>query len=245
MLLAPSVVLRAAWATPVMFWAISLLPLAASATLRLISLVVAVCSSTALAIVFWMSLIWLMILPIWPMASTAPLVSVWIASILWLMSSVALAVCLASSLTSLATTAKPLPASPARAASMVAFSASRLVCWAMRRDDLDDVADLGAALAELGDGGVGRLGDLDGRGGHPGGLVGVPGDLLDAGSHFLGAGGDGGDVLAHLFGRGRGDIGLRRGFLGIRRHLLADGSQLLRRTGQDRRALGDLPQESP
>jgi hypothetical protein len=63
-LLAPSVVLRAAWATPVMFWAISLLPCAASATLRLISPVVAVCSSTALAIVFWMSLIWLMILPI-------------------------------------------------------------------------------------------------------------------------------------------------------------------------------------
>ena len=47
------------------------------------------------------------------------------------MSWVALAVSLASSLTSLATTAKPLPASPARAASMVAFSASRLVCSAM------------------------------------------------------------------------------------------------------------------
>ena len=47
------------------------------------------------------------------------------------MSSVALAVSWASSLTSLATTAKPLPASPARAASMVAFSASRLVCSAM------------------------------------------------------------------------------------------------------------------
>jgi hypothetical protein len=43
---------RAAWATPVMFWAISLLPLAASPTLRPISLVVAVCSSTAPAIVF-------------------------------------------------------------------------------------------------------------------------------------------------------------------------------------------------
>ena len=83
------------------------------------------------AIVFWISLIWLMILPIWAMASTAPLVSPWMASIFRLMSSVALAVCLASSLTSLATTAKPLPASPARAASMVAFSASRLVCWAM------------------------------------------------------------------------------------------------------------------
>jgi hypothetical protein len=35
-----------------MFWAISLLPLAASPTFRLISAVVAVCSSTALAIVF-------------------------------------------------------------------------------------------------------------------------------------------------------------------------------------------------
>jgi hypothetical protein len=46
-------------------------------------------------------------------------------------SSVALAVWLASDLTSEATTAKPRPASPARAASMVAFSASRLVCSAI------------------------------------------------------------------------------------------------------------------
>jgi hypothetical protein len=43
------------------------------------------------------------------------------------MSSVAFAVWLASDLTSLATTANPLPASPARAASIVALSASRLV----------------------------------------------------------------------------------------------------------------------
>ncbi len=49
------------------------------------------------------------------------------------MSSVALAVCTASDLTSEATTAKPLPDSPARAASMVALSASRLVCSAMSR----------------------------------------------------------------------------------------------------------------
>src|SRR5205807_145750 len=63
-LLAPCVVLRAAWATPVMFWAIPLLTWAASATLRLISLVVAVCSSTALAIVFCRALIWWMILAI-------------------------------------------------------------------------------------------------------------------------------------------------------------------------------------
>ena len=46
-------------------------------------------------------------------------------------SSVAFAVWLASSFTSLATTAKPLPASPARAASMVALSARRLVWPAM------------------------------------------------------------------------------------------------------------------
>ena len=41
---------------------------------------------------------------------------------------VASAVCFARSLISLATTAKPFPASPARAASMVALSASKLVC---------------------------------------------------------------------------------------------------------------------
>ena len=79
---------------------------------------------------FEMSLIWLIIAPISSIASTAPLVTSWVASIFSLISSVALAVCLASSFTSLATTAKPLPASPARAASMVAFSASRLVCCA-------------------------------------------------------------------------------------------------------------------
>jgi hypothetical protein len=56
------------------------------------------------------------------------MVSIWAAT-----SSVAHAVSLARSLTSLATTAKPLPASPARAASIVALSASRLVCWAMVR----------------------------------------------------------------------------------------------------------------
>jgi len=46
-------------------------------------------------------------------------------------SSVARAVSRASFLTSAATTAKPRPASPARAASIVAFSASRFVCAAM------------------------------------------------------------------------------------------------------------------
>ncbi len=44
---------------------------------------------------------------------------------------VAAAACPASSFTSVATTAKPLPASPARAASIVAFNASKLICCAM------------------------------------------------------------------------------------------------------------------
>src|SRR3712207_2241683 len=64
-------------------------------------------------------------------ASVACPVSAWMASTRRAMSSVARAVSCASSLTSLATTAKPLPASPARAASMVALSASRLVCSAI------------------------------------------------------------------------------------------------------------------
>ena len=64
-------------------------------------------------------------------AVTAAVVSPWIACTRRAMSSVAFAVSCASSLTSLATTAKPLPASPARAASIVALSASRFVCSAI------------------------------------------------------------------------------------------------------------------
>ena len=57
--------------------------------------------------------------------------SPWIATTFWPISSVAAAVPFASSLTSFATTANPLPASPARAASIVALSARRFVCSAM------------------------------------------------------------------------------------------------------------------
>ena len=63
-----------------------------------------------------------------PMARTALCVEVCTAAIWLPISSVAFAVCTASAFTSEATTAKPLPAAPARAASIVALSAKRLVC---------------------------------------------------------------------------------------------------------------------
>ncbi len=114
-----------------MFRAISWLPTEPSARLRVVSLVVAVCSSTALAIVAEMKSTCAITSQISAMAFIDRRVSTWIFSSFLLISSVALAVSLASSFTSLATTAKPLPASPARAASMVALSARSLVYGAI------------------------------------------------------------------------------------------------------------------
>jgi len=78
--LTPSLVRRAASATPVMFWATSPAPVAASLTLRFVSPVVAVCSSTAEAIVVWKSLIRAMTRLICSIAVTAPPVSAWMTS---------------------------------------------------------------------------------------------------------------------------------------------------------------------
>jgi len=110
---------------------ITSVPEAASETERLISAVVAVCSSTADAIVVWQSLISSMMVVIRPIASVVAPLWVRIEAMRLPMSSVARAVSWARSLTSPATTAKPLPASPARAASIVALRARRLVCAAM------------------------------------------------------------------------------------------------------------------
>src|SRR3954471_21084067 len=73
------VVASAAVETPVMLFAISPVPPAASLTDRDISCVVAVCSSTALAMVAWRSEIWPTIWLISSMAVTAAPVSCWIA----------------------------------------------------------------------------------------------------------------------------------------------------------------------
>ncbi len=79
----------------------------------------------------WVSLISSTARVISPRAEVTSATCAWIAPTWASTSAVARAVSLASSLTSWATTAKPRPASPARAASMVAFSASRLVWEAM------------------------------------------------------------------------------------------------------------------
>src|SRR5271157_5857670 len=101
-----------------------------------------------------MSLIWPITDPIWPIAATAPLVSDWMLSIFRLMSSVALAVSLASSFTSFAT-GETLScfAGPRRLDGGVQ---RQQVCLLRNRGDhLDHLSDFGAALAEFGDGQVG------------------------------------------------------------------------------------------
>ncbi len=121
----------AACATPEIAAVTCEVPLAACATLRAISWVAAPCSSTAAAMAPEMPSSARMVPEIASIAVTVFVEAAWIASIWAPISSVALAVWAASPFTSEATTAKPLPASPARAASIVALSASRLVWLAI------------------------------------------------------------------------------------------------------------------
>ena len=94
-------------------------------------------------------------------APTADVVTSCMLAICERISSVAFAVWLARLFTSEATTAKPRPASPARAASMVALSASRLVCeamvWIRSTTTLMRLGIFGQTLH----GGVGRAGFVD------------------------------------------------------------------------------------
>ncbi len=85
-------------------------------------------------------------------ASAEPVASRCSASIFLVISSVAFWVCTASAFTSVATTAKPRPASPARAASMVELSASSVVCraiCAIRLTTLPMAADDSRSLSTL------------------------------------------------------------------------------------------------
>ena len=153
-----------------------------------------------------------------PLASTVWLVACWMAVILAVMSSVARAVWVARLFTSWATTAKPRPASPARAASMVALSASRLVWPAMSRirPRIDSIASTWADSAWLTFDRL--LGLVAGAGGNAGGDLDFGPGILDradqAGSglrglahrdrRLLGCGGDFAGLAQHAAGGGRG-----------------------------------------
>ncbi len=91
-------------------------------------------------------------------ASTVYPVAPWISPIWVRISSVAFAVWLASDFTSLATTAKPLPASPARAASIVASQRQQVGLTRDRLDQLHDLTDALRRLVELLDRFVGAIG---------------------------------------------------------------------------------------
>ena len=105
--------------------------LEAEAALSAISPVVAFCSATAPLTFSNTGRIASIACEIRCTASTEPAASRCSASIFLVISSVAFWVCTASAFTSVATTAKPRPASPARAASMVELSASSVVCRAI------------------------------------------------------------------------------------------------------------------
>ena len=99
-------------------------------------------------------------------------------------------------------------------------------------DHLHHFADFDAARSQFVHGLVGFVGGPNSRRGDARGFGGVLRDLANAGVHLLGAGGDRGDVMAHLFGGGRNHSCLGRGFVGGRAHLLADTGQFFRRAGQ-------------
>ena len=151
------------------------------------------------------------------LASTVCLVADWMAAILAVMSSVARAVWLARLFTSCATTAKPRPASPARAASMVALSASRLVWPAMSRirPRIDSIASTCADSAWLTLTACGRL--VAGAGRDAGGDLDLAAGFLDR--HDQAGGGLRG--LAH---RDRGLLGGGGDLAGLAEHAARGGA---------------------
>ena len=176
-------------------------------------------------------------LPISRTASTALRVEAWIRLTFWPISAVALAVCPARVLTSWATTAKPRPASPARAASIVALSASRLVCSAIAWIRLSTPSMRWVAAARL------SISATDFSVRRPacsttlGGLADLPADLLDGSRQFFGGAGDREHVAGGLLGRAGGGDGAS---VGIRRHP-GDG---LRGIAHRRRVVGDRAQHA-
>ena len=92
---------------------------------------------------------------------------------------------LASVLTSAATTANPFPASPARAASIVAFERQEVGLRSNRRDGSHHRADALGRVVQRTDDGLGAFG-IGNRGlCHPEPVGGLLADLLDGTGQFL------------------------------------------------------------
>ena len=154
-----------------------------------------------------------------------------------LISSVARLVWPASALTSPATTAKPRPASPARAASMVALSASRLVCSAISVISLTTSPMRAAASPNSLTARLVWLGFVHRLGGDGVGLRHLPVDLVDRCRQLVGGRRNVADIGGSLGRRGVGARGLGRGIVGGAGQA---GSMLPasdRRCGRDRPAL--------
>src|SRR5581483_5259045 len=216
-----------------MLRATSWVPDAACWMLREISPVAAPCCSTAEAMPADASRARSITVAIPRISSTARSVTDWIERIWLVMSSVARPVWLARLLTSAATTAKPLPASPARAASIVALSAQQIGLIGDVADQLDDIADLQRLGRQLLDRAPGLLRALGGVRRGRRALVDPGRDLADRQQQLLGRGRDRLDVArgevagAHHVAAAR----LRVGHLG--RHLLGALAHRLR--GRDDR----------
>ena len=148
---------------------------------------------------------------VWPISSTAATeasVALRKPAICSEISLVALAVCAASVFTSPATTAKPLPASPARAASIVAFSASRLVSAGNLGDQPHHGADASGRLGQRRDR-IARAAALRcGSARHLAGMPDLCRDFVERRRQLLAGRGD--DLsVAHRLVRRAGHVALR------------------------------------
>ena len=185
------------------------------------------CCSTAEEIEVVISLMRSIVSPIALIASTDSPVARCMLTIWELISSVAFAVWPARFLTSCATTANPRPASPARAASMVALSASRLVCSAIDVISFTTSPIRSPAADNSAIRSIGCVGLLDRIGGDTVGILNPAADFDDRLRQFVRS------------GRGTADMfrGLSGGTGGLTRHL----RRRMRRHGKLLGILFELP----
>ena len=166
-----------------------------------------------------------------PMPPAASCEARWTFAIWSATSAVARVVCSASDFTSCATTANPRPLSPARAASIVALSASILVCWAMPVIISTMPPICWMARAEFVHAAVGLVGLLLGIERNVLRTRGLPADFLDGMRQLLCGRCDRADVGRRRFRRAGADFSLFAGVTSLLRQRPSDRFQLMRRAG--------------